>query len=243
MAYTKTNWKDGDVISAERMNKIEKGIEDAWSSGGSEDIIIPFTYNAYIDEWTMGSSYAEMQQAMDEGKALRFNISITNGNKLDANRIIIGNNGYIHYDSDTLSFYTELFTYTTIQSNSQYSGNTGCSGYITITDNGIDFNDVNIGLPYAVAIYYDANGFVTVSESSLARYNIMNAYALNIPLVVRRTLNDTNQYYVFNPYGFVSSLVYFKGPNVKAASSTNLMPTDEIIIALNKETGIITELS
>lgn len=34
MAYTKTNWKDGDVISAERMNKIEKGIEDAASSGG-----------------------------------------------------------------------------------------------------------------------------------------------------------------------------------------------------------------
>lgn len=34
MSYTKTNWVDGDIITAEKMNKIEQGIEDASSSTG-----------------------------------------------------------------------------------------------------------------------------------------------------------------------------------------------------------------
>lgn len=32
MAYTPTEWKSGDVISAERMNKIEQGIANGSSS-------------------------------------------------------------------------------------------------------------------------------------------------------------------------------------------------------------------
>lgn len=36
MSYTKTVWTDGDVISTARLNKIETGIEEAYSSGTSE---------------------------------------------------------------------------------------------------------------------------------------------------------------------------------------------------------------
>ena len=35
MSYTKTNWRDGDVITAAKMNKIENGIESANSGSGS----------------------------------------------------------------------------------------------------------------------------------------------------------------------------------------------------------------
>ena len=61
MAYTKTNWKDGDIISAEKMNKIEQGIEDAGSSGGSGDVFV-----VDIDH----TPFTEMYQAVQDGKAV-----------------------------------------------------------------------------------------------------------------------------------------------------------------------------
>lgn len=61
MAYTKTNWKDGDVISAEKMNKIEQGIEDAGASGGSSDVFVVDVDNISFDE---------MYQAVQDGKAV-----------------------------------------------------------------------------------------------------------------------------------------------------------------------------
>ncbi len=32
MAYEKTNWQDNDVITAEKMNKLEQGVEDGQNS-------------------------------------------------------------------------------------------------------------------------------------------------------------------------------------------------------------------
>lgn len=60
MAYTKTNWKDGDVISAEKMNKIEQGIEDAVASGGSSDVFM-------VDDNT---TYADVMNAAESGKVV-----------------------------------------------------------------------------------------------------------------------------------------------------------------------------
>lgn len=34
MPYTKTTWQDGDIITTEKLNKIENGIEQASSGGG-----------------------------------------------------------------------------------------------------------------------------------------------------------------------------------------------------------------
>ena len=39
MSYTPTAWKNGDTITAEKLNKIEEGIEDS-SSGGAEPLIV-----------------------------------------------------------------------------------------------------------------------------------------------------------------------------------------------------------
>lgn len=35
MSYTKTNWNSGDIITAEKLNNIENGIEDASTGGRS----------------------------------------------------------------------------------------------------------------------------------------------------------------------------------------------------------------
>ena len=35
MSYTKTNWNSGDIITAQKLNNIENGIEDASTGGGS----------------------------------------------------------------------------------------------------------------------------------------------------------------------------------------------------------------
>lgn len=34
MEYTKTNWQTGDVITAEKLNKLEQGVHDAQKGGG-----------------------------------------------------------------------------------------------------------------------------------------------------------------------------------------------------------------
>lgn len=41
MAYTKQNWECGDLITADKMNHIEDGIEDA-SSGGTDYYLFDF---------------------------------------------------------------------------------------------------------------------------------------------------------------------------------------------------------
>ena len=52
MPYTKTVWQRGDVISSEKLNKIEQGIEDASSSSGGGAFIIEGT-NVISDSSTL----------------------------------------------------------------------------------------------------------------------------------------------------------------------------------------------
>lgn len=47
MFYTKTTWTKGDVITAEKLNKIESGIEQAGSGGSGE-----FDFKAFCQEWS-----------------------------------------------------------------------------------------------------------------------------------------------------------------------------------------------
>lgn len=84
MAYTPTNWKDGDIISAEKMNKLEQGVAEGGggvllvnvtksSSGGSTPVV-----NSASPMLTAGSSssstftadktYAEVDAAVKSGK-------------------------------------------------------------------------------------------------------------------------------------------------------------------------------
>lgn len=49
MPYTKTTWQDGDIITTEKLNKIENGIEQA-SSGSGGGRIIDFTKLEHREE-------------------------------------------------------------------------------------------------------------------------------------------------------------------------------------------------
>ena len=74
MAYTKQNWECGDLITADKMNHIEDGIEDA-SSGGSEQIVvINFTseWNSETQDYdySMDKTCEEVRSLLEEGKFL-----------------------------------------------------------------------------------------------------------------------------------------------------------------------------
>lgn len=62
MPYTPTNWAKGDIITAERLNKIEQGIQSA-SSGESNILVVNCNYDTTWDDYlyldqTLGNIYA-----------------------------------------------------------------------------------------------------------------------------------------------------------------------------------------
>ena len=71
MAYTPTEWKNGDVITAEKLNKLEEGVQEA-----SENNLkyINFAYSSsstriYQEELTYESDYtgAQLMELLSEG--------------------------------------------------------------------------------------------------------------------------------------------------------------------------------
>ena len=68
MTYTKTNWQDGDVITAEKLNKLENGIK------GNETSIENIPNNIYWiepdlnDSTKINASYTDIIDAINAGK-------------------------------------------------------------------------------------------------------------------------------------------------------------------------------
>lgn len=71
MAYIPTEWKCGDVVSAEKLNKLEEGLAECCSGGGSEPLIftanikfgVPCTGGAQ-DIYTYNLSWQEIYDAL-----------------------------------------------------------------------------------------------------------------------------------------------------------------------------------
>lgn len=63
MAYNKTIWKDGDVISASKMNKIEQAVAHSGSGKGHCLIHVGKSNNII----TSDSTYSEIYQALNNG--------------------------------------------------------------------------------------------------------------------------------------------------------------------------------
>lgn len=61
MSYTPTEWKNGDTITAEKLNKIEEGIEDT-----SNTFIINYEYANEVD--ILDKTYNEIKMAALSGK-------------------------------------------------------------------------------------------------------------------------------------------------------------------------------
>lgn len=70
MSYTPTNWQTGDIITAEKLNKLENGVIDSSGSGENSNI---FSIHYTIDgtrATTSDKTYAEIQTAVAVGKEL-----------------------------------------------------------------------------------------------------------------------------------------------------------------------------
>lgn len=87
MAYTPTNWKDGDIISAEKMNKLEQGVAEGGgggvllvnvtkgSDGGGGGTVVNSAspmLNAVPDSptFTADKTYAEIKTAIDDDQTV-----------------------------------------------------------------------------------------------------------------------------------------------------------------------------
>lgn len=89
MAYTPTNWKDGDIISAEKMNKLEQGVAEGGggvllvnvTKGGSTPIVNSaspmLTAGSSSTTFTADKTYAEVDAAVKAGKMVYL---VYNGN-------------------------------------------------------------------------------------------------------------------------------------------------------------------
>ena len=62
MAYEPTNWKDGDLVTSAKLNKIEQGIADAISS---PYFIVGDDPN---NSWKLNRTYKEVEDAFLAGK-------------------------------------------------------------------------------------------------------------------------------------------------------------------------------
>lgn len=60
MGYEPTNWKTGDVITAEKLNKIENGIEESGEGGNLKVMVVTFSENRETDSLVSDKTYAEV---------------------------------------------------------------------------------------------------------------------------------------------------------------------------------------
>ena len=66
MAYTKQTWNCGDVISAEKLNHMEDGIE---ASGVDYPIVVHF--EKVDGNWTADKEYSELRTAIENGTPVK----------------------------------------------------------------------------------------------------------------------------------------------------------------------------
>lgn len=67
MAYTTTNWKNGDVITAVKLNKLEQGVADIFH------LLFPVHVEVNNDlmaahKYTADMTYAEVRELIDAGR-------------------------------------------------------------------------------------------------------------------------------------------------------------------------------
>lgn len=67
MSYTKNTWATGDVITAEKLNNIENGIENL-----NTDFIIDITFSN--SQLNANKNFSDIVQANENGKSIVFNL-------------------------------------------------------------------------------------------------------------------------------------------------------------------------
>lgn len=67
MSYTKTNWQTGDVITAEKLNKIENGVEAASNSGSGSGDFVKITAEYEDEQLTLDKTFSEIAEIIEGG--------------------------------------------------------------------------------------------------------------------------------------------------------------------------------
>lgn len=90
--YEKTNWQTGDTITADKLNHMESGIENA-----NNPFIVTLTPTAQDFSGTMDKTVAEIQAAYNSGKKIIFHMTAL-GITVDMPINYTDNNGSIYND-------------------------------------------------------------------------------------------------------------------------------------------------
>lgn len=65
MAYTPTEWQTGDIVTAEKLNKIEGAL-----AGSGENLIATAIYNETTQAYSLNKSWKEIKDASDAKKTI-----------------------------------------------------------------------------------------------------------------------------------------------------------------------------
>lgn len=67
MTYVKTDWETGDIITAEKLNNMESGIENAGSGSTGTVMVVHSTSDESTGNTTLDKTWAEIADAMQTG--------------------------------------------------------------------------------------------------------------------------------------------------------------------------------
>jgi len=85
MSYTPTQWATGDTVTAERLNKMESGIELA-----NDQFVVTFTPTAQDFSGTIDKTWGEVDEAYKAGKTIAFKLYVDqNGSYLITTNVVV----------------------------------------------------------------------------------------------------------------------------------------------------------
>ena len=111
MSYDPTNWKAGDVISSQKLNKLEQGVADAGGGGGNLVVTITKTEEGGEVTYTADKTAGEIKAAMESGQGVAIPYTMVNESGSEYVISKVGEGG--SYDSN---FVTESGMYALIVS-------------------------------------------------------------------------------------------------------------------------------
>ena len=93
MSYTPTNWQTGDTVTAERLNKMESGIQTA-----VDPFIVTLTPTAQDYSGIMDKTLSEIQTAYNVGKNIVFRVLTSQTTYVNVPCTFASNLGFTYMD-------------------------------------------------------------------------------------------------------------------------------------------------
>lgn len=69
MSYEPTNWQTGDVVTSQKLNKLEQGVADAGGGGGG-NLVLHISYDEATTTFTANYTAGEIKSALESGRDL-----------------------------------------------------------------------------------------------------------------------------------------------------------------------------